>query len=76
MPKSITATGLNLESVLVGMDQSGVVNGLTAVLNVAYGDSRVREQYDLWAELSASQKAAVQGVYDTLIQQAQAAYLA
>ncbi len=76
MPKSITATGINLESVLVGRDQSGAVNGLTAILNVAYGESHVREEYDLWGGLSPAQRAGVQGLYDALMQAAQAEYLA
>lgn len=76
MPKSITATGIALESVLIGRDEVGAVNGLTALLNVGYGDSHVREEYDLWAELSASQRSAVQDLYDTLVQRAQVAYLA
>ena len=76
MPKSITVTGVNLESVRVGRDESGAVNSLTAVLNVAYGESHVREEYDLWACLSPAQRAAAQDLYDTLIQRAQAVYLA
>ncbi|GEM_PF-3461085 len=76
MPKSITATSISLESIRVERDEADAVQGLTAVLNVAYGESRVREEYDLWAVLSSSQQTAVQGLYDTLLQTAQSAYLA
>ena len=76
MPKSITATSISLETIWVERDEVDVVQGLTAVLNVAYGESRVREEYDLWSVLSSSQKTAVQSLYYTLLQTAQAAYLA
>ncbi|MBI4338597.1 MAG: hypothetical protein HY680_01445 [Chloroflexi bacterium] len=76
MPKSITATSINLESIQVQRDQAGVVDGLWATLNVAYGESHVREEYDLWTELSPTQRDAVQDLYDTLVQSAQTTYLA
>ncbi len=76
MPKSITATSVALEAVQVGRDEGGQVTSLTAVLNIAYGESHVREEYDLWTALSPEQRQAMQDIYETLIQRAQAEYLA
>ena len=55
---------------------SGTVTRLTATVNVAYGKTGVREEYDLWAELTASQRTAFQALYDRLTQRLQATYLA
>ncbi len=76
MPKNITATTLMVESLNVEADESGNVTGLAANVNVAYGEARVREQYDLWAGLTAEERAAFQLVYDALGQQLQATYFA
>ena len=76
MPKSITATDVTIENLTVQADENGAVTGLTANANVAYGETRVREQFDLWAELTATQRTALQGVYDRLTQRLQEAYLA
>jgi len=65
-----------LEAVLVERDEGGQVTSLTAVLNIAYGESHVREKYDPWTVLSPDQRQAVQDMYETLIQHAQAEYLA
>lgn len=77
MPKSITATDLIVESLSMQTDPdgSGLV-GLTAHVNVAYGEARVREQFDIWSVLTDSQRAYFQAVYDTLRQQLEATYLA
>jgi hypothetical protein len=76
MPKSIIATRITVESIRMEKAPDGAINGLTALLNVGYGNNPVREEYNLWAGLSASQRAAVQDLYNTLVQQAQGAYLA
>ena len=75
MPKSITATDLVVESLSMQTDEATLV-GLTAHVNVAYGEARVREQFDIWSVLTDSQRAYFQAVYDTLRQQLQATYLA
>ena len=76
MPKSITTTDVVIESLSVQADETGTVTGLTATVNVAYGETRVREHFDLWAELTASQRTGFQGMYDRLAQRLQAVYLA
>ena len=76
MPKSPSATDLAIEGLSVQTDGAGAATGLTAGVNVAYGQSMVREQFDLWAELTASQRTSFQAVYDRLTQQLQTTYLA
>lgn len=76
MPKSMTATALTLESLGIQTDEASTLIGLTAYVNVAYGDTSVREQFDLWPILTDSQRAYFQEVYNTLRQQLQSAYLA
>ncbi len=76
MPKSITATAITVESLGIQADEAGTLVGLTAFVNVAYGETRVREQFDIWAVLADSQRAYFQEVYSTLRLQLQAAYLA
>ena len=76
MPKSVTATDLAVEGLSILADETGAVTGLTATVNVAYGDTRAREQFDLWAELTASQRTAFQGLYNRLTQRLQESYLA
>ncbi len=76
MPKSITATDLTVESLSMQTDEASTLVGLTAHVNVAYGEARVREQFDIWSILTDSQRTYFQAVYDTLRQQLQATYLA
>ena len=76
MPKSLTATDLTIEGLSIKSDEAGTVHGLAATVNIAYGETRAREQFDLWAELTATQKSNFQAVYDRLSQRLQAAYLA
>ncbi len=76
MPKSITATDIVVESLSMQTDEASTLVGLTAHVNVAYGEARVREQFDIWSILTDSQRAYFQAVYDTLRQQLQATYLA
>ena len=76
MPKTITATNLTVEGLRIQTDAPGTVTGLVATVNVAYGESRAREEFDLWAELTATQKSNLQAVYDRLSQRLQTAYLA
>ncbi len=76
MPKSLTATDLTVEGLTIQSDETGTINGLTANVNVAYGETRAREEFDLWGELTASQRTAFQGVYNRLTQRLQAVYLA
>ncbi len=75
MPKSIVATDIDVESLSVKVDGASTVTGLIAYLNVAYGDAKVREQFDLWTQLNLAQRADIQAIYDTLKQQLQATYL-
>ena len=53
-----------------------IIARLSAFVNVDYGEARTREQFDLWAELTASQRTAFQELYDRLTQQLEATYLA
>ncbi|MEK7778296.1 MAG: hypothetical protein AAB303_06705 [Chloroflexota bacterium] len=76
MPKSIIATDLTVESLSMQTDEASTLVGLTAHVNVAYGEARVREQFDIWLGLTNSQRAYFQEVYNTLRQQLQATYLA
>ena len=76
MPKSIIATALTLESLNIQTDDAGTLVGLMAYVNVAYGETRVREQFDLWSVLSDGQRAYFQDVFGALRQQLQASYLA
>ena len=76
MPKSITATDLTVESLGIQADEAGILVGLTAHVNVAYGEARVREQFDIWSVLTNSQRAYFQEVFNTLRQQLQSTYLA
>ena len=66
MPKTLAATDLTIEGLHTQTDETGAINGLTATVNVAYGESRAREEFDLWAELTATQKSNFQAVYDRL----------
>ena len=76
MPKTLTATNLAVEGLSIDVDGSGAVTGLTATVNVGYGDARAREQFDLWAEFTATQRSAFQAMYTKLTQRLQAVYLA
>ena len=76
MPKNITATDLTVETMHIQTDTTGAVTSLSATVNVAYGEARVREEFDLWAELTATQRNNFQAVYDRLTQRLQTAYLA
>ncbi len=76
MPKSITATDLSVEVLGILVDDAGAVTALTATVNVDYDGARVREEFDLWAELTASQRTTFQAMYNKLTQRLQAAYLA
>ena len=76
MPKSLTATDLTIEGLSIQTDEAGAIAGLTATVNVSYGGTRSREEFDLWAELTVSQRTAFQGLYDRLTQRLQTTYLA
>lgn len=76
MPRSLTATDLTIEGLSIQTDTAGAVTGLTTTVNVTYGASRVREKFDLWAELTATQRNNFQTLYDRLTQRLQATYLA
>ncbi len=76
MPKSIIATELAVEALSIRSDAGGTVTGLIATVNVDYGGTRAREEFDLWAELTATQRTSFQGMYDKLTQRLQAAYIA
>ena len=76
MPKNITATDLTVEGLSVQTDETDAVVGLNATVNVAYGETRVREEFDLWTELTGAQRSNFQDIYDTLAQRSQATYLA
>ncbi len=76
MPKSLVATDLAVEGLGIQTDETGNVTGLAATVNIAYGETRVREQFDLWSELAAGQRTAFQALYDRLTQRLQTAYLA
>ena len=76
MPKNLIAADLTVEELSIQSDGSGKVTGLTATVNVAYGEARIREQFDLWAELSTSQRTSFQGMYNKLTQRLQATYIA
>ena len=76
MPKNLIAADLTVEELSIQTGGSGNVTGLTATVNIDYGETRVREQFDLWAELSASQRTSFQGVYDKLTQRLQTTYIA
>ena len=75
MPKSLTATGLNLENLNVQTDESGTVIGLNAGINIDYGETSSREQFDLWAVLTTIQRSNFQTLYDVLTQSLQDTYL-
>ena len=49
---------------------------ILATVNVAYGGTKVREEFDLWAELTATQRTSFQAMYDRLAQRLQTVYLA
>lgn len=76
MPKSLTATGLTIEGLSIQTDDTGAVRSVSATVNVAYGETRVREEFDLWAELTATQRNSFQTLYDKLTQRLQTTYLA
>lgn len=76
MPKSIVATDIDVESLSLQANETGAVTRLIAYVIVAYGDARVRESFDLWANLTPAQRANFQAIYDTLDQQLQASYFA
>ena len=76
MPKSLTATDLTIEGLSIQTDEAGAVTRLTATVNVAYGETRAREEFDLWAELTATQRSNFQALYDRLTQRLQTTYLA
>ncbi len=74
MPKTLTATDLTIEELTMQTDESGTVVGLEATVNVAYSGTRAREQFDLWAEFTTTQRNSFQGMYDKLTQRIQSTY--
>lgn len=76
MPKSLTATDLTIEGLSIQTNEAGAVRSVSATVNVAYGETRVREEFDLWAELTATQRNSFQTLYDKLTQRLQTTYLA
>ena len=75
MPKSLTATGLRLENLNVAEDGTGTVTGLNASVNIDYGLTSSREQFDVWVNLTATQRSNFQTLYNVLTQSLQDAYL-
>ena len=76
MPKSIVATDTEIETLTFQVDATSTVTGLLAHLNVAYGETRVREELDLWAQLTPLMRTGFQTIYNTLKQRIQTNYLA
>lgn len=76
MPKNLIATDLAVEALRIQTDEAGAVTGLTATVNVAYSDTRAREEFDLWAVLTATQRSNFQKLHDVLGQSLQDTYLA
>lgn len=76
MPKNLIATDLAVEALRIQTDEAGAVTGLTATVNVAYNNTRAREEFDLWAVLTATQRSNFQKLHDVLSQSLQNTYLA
>ncbi len=76
MPKNLIATDLAVEALRIQTDEAGAVTALIATVNVAYSDTRAREEFDLWAVLTTTQRSNFQKVHDVLGQSLQDTYLA
>ena len=76
MPKNLIATDLAVEALRIQTDEAGAVTALTATVNVAYSDTRAREEFDLWPVLTATQRSNFQKIHDVLSQSLQDTYLA
>ena len=76
MPKNLTATSVQVESLNIRTAAAGAVAGLIATVNVAYGKTQIREEFDLWAQLTANQRTAFQNLYERLATRLTAIYLA
>ena len=74
MPKTLSATAVVLRQLDV-VDAAGVVTGLTARVLVTYGQQGQVEDYDLWANLTASQRTAFQAMYTRLLAQLTTTYI-
>ena len=46
---------------------AGKVTGLVATVNYALGETRVREDIDVWASLTATQKTNAQALYVSVV---------
>lgn len=75
MAKTITATDLTVETLTIKTDDHGNMIGLETQLNVTYGDTRIREQVDIWPMLNVEQQAYLQHLQATIIQNLRTAYL-
>ena len=75
MPKSITATKVEVRGLSFQVDDAGVVTGLSATLGVDYGAARNSESFDLWAELTATQRTVFQTIYNKLVSRITASYI-
>jgi len=74
MPKSLMATGLQIEGLSIQTDETDLVCGLTTKVNVAYGETQVREDYDIWADMSATKRDQFQSLYTLLVQRLNTVY--
>ena len=75
MPKNLTARGLVLENLNVQTDESDAVIGLNAGININYGETSLREQFDLWAVLTSTQRSNFQEIHNALTQLLQSTYI-
>ena len=48
MPKTKTAKSYTIEGIQVSVDETNQITAYVVQANIAYGDTNVREQYDLW----------------------------
>lgn len=75
MPKSLTATKVEVRGLSYQVDDAGNITGLSATLKVAYGNASASESFDLWAEFAAAQKIAFQAMYNKLTTKINSTYL-
>ena len=80
MPKTITATVVEIQNWIIQTDPAGDVDGITVNLLVNYGTidepKNHSEEFDLWATMNASARTAFQrSIFDRLNNEVNNEYL-
>lgn len=80
MPRNLSTGDTQFEGVRVVASDGGTVTGLLVTINYATKDesdaevTRIREERDVWDDLTAAQKTQVQGIYNRITSGVRAVY--